>query len=313
MALCLLLSKDESLSSEVEQALLRLSPPPSLITLDTDADLERMLESLREVELLIVDLRHFSVPPPLDLPILLLTEAPSPPAPEPHPCLQLPLRSGDVTSLAGHLIRNKGSSGTCGGREDFSFVARYLREILHDLNNRQTTLQGNLPLLADSCQGEEPQHILSDIRGAADQTERLLKFLEVLNPDTPCVADSLSLTDFLKTLSGLAKRILPESVHFEIENPDSDTLLLADGPLLTYCLLTLLNELSSSRSQLSLRIHPREHQLEIHIDSPTPIAKMEEPTLHRMNQRLQAMRARVRVDEPRLILTLHKDSPSTHT
>lgn len=311
MALCLLLSKDAALQSGMERGLSRLSPPPTLLTLDHDQDLDTILESLSEVKLLMVDLRHFTPPSRQEIPVLLLEgESPSPLL-HAHPCIQLPVRPAELSSLVHHLLTHSADSGTAGGWDRLSFFLRVQREILHDLNNRQTTLQGHLPLLADTCKGEEKE-ILSDICTAAEQSGRLLKVLEAMNPDAACVPDTVTLTPFLKKLSSLSRRIPPPTAKVDFHCPESEISILADEALLTLCLLNGIDVLSSPDGVCTLNTLQEEDLLRLQIRGTSAADKVDASLLHWMNQRLHPMGARVTGSDDGLVYTL-KTVPSPPT
>lgn len=308
MALCLLLTGDASLPSEMESGLSLLPSPPTLLPVGRDQELEDVLKSVTDVQLLIVDLRYFMVPANTDVPVLVVDDESSPPIPQPHPCILLPIRSAELTSLITYLLNHPKGAGNVHGGNPLSFFLRVQREVLHDLNNRQTTIQGHLPLLTDTCLGDEKE-ILSDIRTAAEQAGKLLRILEAMNPDATCVPNPVSLVPFLKQLSALTRRVLSPLAQAEFQLPEDDIYMLADEALLTLCLLTGLDMLSSPHVPCRLHTQPEGSQLRIRVQTSDPIEAPGTAFLNQMNQRLHPMGAKVSVAENGLIFTLKTDTP----
>lgn len=308
MSICLLLSKDATLPAGIEGGLSLLSPSPTLLALDHDQDLDGVLKSLTDVKLLLVDLRHFAPPTDCDIPMVVLDDESSPPIPQPHPCILIPLRSAELSSLIQYLLNNGNGDGKFGEWNPLSFFLRVQREVLHDLNNQQTTIQGHLPLLADTCQGEEHE-ILKDIQGAAAHAARLIKRLEAMNPDAPCELNTIPLPPFLKTLSGISRRVLGRSVQVDVQYPEDDTAITADEALLSLCLLTGLDVCASAQHPCTLRTIPEGKRLHIRIQGSLSMDEVDTTLLTQLNQRLHPMGATVHVDHDGLDYTVKTAHP----
>lgn len=309
MSICLLLSKDASLQSEIESGLSLLDPSPTLLSLDHDRDLIGVLDSLSDVKLLLVDRRYFTLPTRTDLPVVVLDHESSPPIPHPCPCILLPFRSAELTSLVQYFLNNGQEGKTVRGWNPLSFFLRVQREILHDLNNQQTTIQGHLPLLTDTCRGEEKE-ILTDIQRAAEHAAGLLKKLEAMNPDAAYEAGTLSVTPFLKTLSGIARRILGDSTPAEFQYPEEPAAVWADEALLSLCLLTGLDVFSSTRHSCTLQVKPAGTLFQFWILGSPSAGEIDASLLTHLNQRLHPMGAKVSFSAEGLCYTL-KIAPST--
>ncbi|MDA3874899.1 MAG: hypothetical protein PF795_13195, partial [Kiritimatiellae bacterium] len=94
-----------------------------------------------------------------------------------------------------------------------------------------------------------------------------------------------------------------KSALAEFQYPDFDISIFADEAVLTICLLTGLDVLSS-QGPCTLNTQQEAAHLRMRIQQPSSIKEVDASLLTRINQRLHPMRAKVTAEENGLIYTL---------
>jgi len=290
-SLCIVLSKDDSLIGKLEEALVLLPAPPSLIPIREPSELEAALDTLEGVRLMIVDQRHFATPQVRGIPVLLLDMPPLNALPQ-APLLCFPIRPEEAAvqihmSLTDTIPPPATTAGFPSPLE--AFYQSYLREIIHDLNNRQTTLQGNLPLLEE---GIPDRDVLEDLRTAAEKTGRLIRQLEAMKDDQPTLPERVSSGEFLSDLNSFCRRIF-DIPGCDVKSTSADTGFFADPSQLLLMILQLLSWLQDPESTLTVQCASAGQRLEFVLDGGKPHtqeAREDIPVLvSRLDSRLKGM------------------------
>lgn len=100
-------------------------------------------------------------------------------------------------------------------------LARFHAGLAHDLNNRLTTILGNL-LLFESLYPDE-QEALTDMRYAAEQASGLVRLVQTFSRRDSFPPHAVSVNEVLRTLHDLLQRLLGSSCRFSV--------VLSDGPV----------------------------------------------------------------------------------
>jgi hypothetical protein len=111
-------------------------------------------------------------------------------------------------------------------------------------------------------------------------------------------------------VADFSKRVSSIPIRFETSGSKSETTILADEALLTYCLLACINNLPATPPHLILKLDPGDSCIHLHFQlGPQSDASCigweeDDQFLKEFNQRLKPMHARLKMHEHQLTCTL---------
>jgi hypothetical protein len=209
MSAILLLSRDPGLEQELQSVLNLLQEPPLLLCCADLESLRAATQTLDDIRLIAVDFPCFA--PPVDLPFpRLCLCSPDVPPPQEEPALSRPLRVVDWQTCW-HLLTPSAGSRAAAEEALPPFACALLDEVLHDLNNQLTSLQGNL-----LCPVEETA---ADTDRSLERAAFLVALLQSLDPRNPSTPQPTSLSDFFRDLHRMAAHLLEAPVEMPRNSP----------------------------------------------------------------------------------------------
>ena len=273
MPVYLLLSSDAGLQAELESSLGGLTPKPTLIQAKSWKEVDHFLDSLRDVEALVMDLDEFDPPVEYRYPILLVGDAKGKRVL--HPIIPRPLHTENL-SFALEDLRNF-SQGTQDSISDshkkLEFISLFIREVTHDLNNQITTLGGNIPLLKELY--PEEADVFSDMLHATERSTQLLHLLEGLSPDPLPESETFPFHQLRKDFFHFAKKMYPGHILQEIPEKCENLSLRGDGMLLCTLMLQLLWLYSPNFPDLKISVESIPQFMEVHFVPTSPFTASE--------------------------------------
>lgn len=134
-------------------------------------------------------------------------------------------------------------------------LARFHAGLAHDLNNRLTTLLGNLLLLESLCPGERAA--LTDMRTAAEQASDLVRLVQTFTKREPLPPHAVSVNEVLRTLNELVQRLLGASCRVELALSERPVYVTGDEGALEQLIVELAGTCAHGGS-LCLRVEDTE-------------------------------------------------------
>ncbi len=255
----------DPIQSTVEEAL------PNLLFLVSGSSQQTfdLVQTLGGNVLVLFDRRLPAEALPPSVQAIDLLQAPAPP-PYDRPALQLPPRPPEWSSLLRVLFEASGPDNMASqsqGRK-CEAIARFQSGLAHDLNNRLTTLLGNLMLLEEILPAEE-RPLLDDMRLAAQSAEHLLAQLQAFSHRSPLPPHPFNLSRLLRDWQTSLARLCGPSCPFSLTLPDQDVLLHADEAAVEQILLNFAASAAPDCRSLHLALRVGPNGPVLHFSSPT--------------------------------------------
>jgi signal transduction histidine kinase len=268
MPLLLLLSSDASLHHALDTIVEGHFPGLTLLRFESYPEIEACLQTLGAPSALGIDVRDSARPPGKPIaPTFLIVVDPAQ-APDDLPALSLPLRPAETRSILRLLLRPSDSASEnlqSQGRK-FEAIARFQSGLAHDLNNRLTTLLGNLEFLPGLLPDENEMFV--DMRNAAEGAVHLIRQIQTFSHRDPLPPHSFSLCELLRESLDLARRLCGKACDLEFMLPDAALPVHSDEALLEQVLFSWLAVCAGNHPRLLVEVFPENDRTGLRLSVP---------------------------------------------